>query len=75
MRERPSDVMAVMSHCLIMRAEHLGMNDVVEYWAYSELFEKIEEGYSLPEYVFKVKEYMQDGLCFTDVTAERTLCS
>lgn len=71
MREKPSDVMEVMSRCIILRAEHYVMDDVIEYWAYSELFEKIEEGYTTPEYRLIVKETMQDGLCFTDVTAER----
>lgn len=75
MREKPSDVMAVMSHCLILRAEHHVVQDLVEYVAYSELFEKIEEGYKAPEYIFAVKKYMQDGLCFTDVVAERISCS
>lgn len=71
MRERPSDVMEVMSHCLILRAEHYVMGDTIEYWAYSELFDKIEECYITPEYKISVKETMQDNLCITDVTAER----
>lgn len=63
--------MAVMSHCVILRAEHYAIDDVVEYWGYSELFDKIEEGYMIPEYRISIKETMQDGLCFTDVKAER----
>ncbi len=71
MREKPSDVMEVMSRCIILRAEHYVMEDVIEYWAYSEMFDKIDEGYLVPEYKITVKEAMYDGLCFTDVTAER----
>ena len=71
MREKPSDVMVVMSHCLILRAEHHVMSNVVEYWGCSELFDKIEEGYVMPEYTLTVKETMQDDLCYVDVKAKR----
>lgn len=47
------------------------MSNVVEYWGCSELFDKIEEGYMVPEYRIKIKETMQDDLCYVDVKAER----
>lgn len=71
MREKPSDLMALMSHFLILRAEHHVMEDAITYWGYSELFDKLEEGYYVPEYSISVTETMQDGLCYTDVKAER----
>lgn len=47
------------------------MSNVVEYWGCSELFDKIEEGYVMPEYTLTVKETMQDDLCYVDVKAKR----
>jgi hypothetical protein len=63
--------MAVMSRCLIVRAELNVIMDVIEYWAYSEMFDKLDEGYLIPEYTLTVKETMQGGLCYVDVIAER----
>ena len=71
MRENPLGVMAIMQRCLILRAEHYVMDDVIEYWAYSEMFDKLEDGYMVPEYKITVKEVIDNGYCFYDVKAER----
>lgn len=63
--------MVVMSRCLIVRAEHNVIRDVIEYWAYSEMFDKLDEGYLIPEYTLTVKETVQGDLCYVDVIAER----
>lgn len=54
-----------------MKAEHHVTRDVIEYWAYSEMFDKVDEGYLIPEYNLNVKETMQGGLCYVDVIVER----
>lgn len=55
----PDIVMAVMSHMVVARCEHLPMTGRYEYLAYSDLFEEMDDGSEIPEYDVTIK---RDGL-------------
>lgn len=43
------------AHFVIVRAEHLFYCNAIEYTAYSELFDLVDEGESLPDYLITLK--------------------
>jgi len=40
----------IMQRVVIVRAETLHMNDTIEYYAYSDHFDELEQGEVIPEY-------------------------
>lgn len=42
----------VMSKCIVFRAEHLFVQDEIEYQAYCDLFDVVEHGEIIPKYTF-----------------------
>ena len=46
----PSSVRKIMGQCIVIRAEHMFMNDAVEYIAISDHFDNRERGALIPEY-------------------------
>ena len=45
-----------MGKCIVVRAEHLFVSDVIEYTAQSDLFREIAEGEIAPEYQWFINE-------------------
>jgi len=48
--ECPDLVKRIMGECIIVRAEHFFVSNVIEYYAISELFDEVKEGYLVCEY-------------------------
>jgi hypothetical protein len=48
-----SDVMDVMGHCVILRAEFNWASNVMTYEAWCPLFDHLDEGHILPKYIFE----------------------
>ena len=56
------DVLAIMQHVIVVRAEMHLNRDGVEYVGYSDLFDEIEEGLVAPHYTFTIhREDYGDG--------------
>lgn len=50
----PALVMEIMSHMIVLRAEHRWDFKAFDYVAYSPYFEKVEEGMKYPEYLINI---------------------
>lgn len=50
----PLAMLEIMSHCIIVRCEHLYVDDVLEYVALSPLFELRSFGQYIPYYVWEI---------------------
>ena len=46
-----NDILTLMGNMIIVRAESLFHENVIEYIAYSELFDEIEQGLEIPSYI------------------------
>jgi len=44
----------VMSKVIVVRAQHLFELDLIEYFAYSEMFREVSEGEVTPDYVWHI---------------------
>lgn len=54
--EHPDLAMRILGKVIVVRAEHLFYKNTHEYYAYSELFGVIEEGFSIPIYYFRIND-------------------
>lgn len=65
--DNPHGMLAIMAHCIVIRAEALAWSDEIQYDALSMLFEKLPVGDKIPKY--RVWATTNDG--GTAVSAER----
>lgn len=52
--KEPEIVMQLLGKMIIVRAEMMYITNTIEYGAYSELFEEVEEGKFIPTYDIKI---------------------
>lgn len=52
----PATAMSIFAHTLITKAEHSFMFNVIEYQAYSYLFDELAESEATPYYTFSFSE-------------------
>lgn len=65
-RRSPEVVKMLMGDMIILRAEHLFVNDVIEYTASSDLFEELPKGVKIPEYnIVTNKKDGESGIEYT----------
>lgn len=50
----PKQVMKIMSHMIVVRAEHLYMSKRIEYIAISDLFDSLNVGEQIPDYIIEL---------------------
>lgn len=53
---KPNVVMEILSRCIVVRAESLMIDDVIEYYAYSKEFDIVEQGNQVPRYAVAYKD-------------------
>ena len=59
----PEVVKKIMGRCLIIRAEVMGIKDVIEYQAVCDDFDEVKEGELMPEYRWLVDSETGDVRC------------
>ena len=52
--EHTEDALAVMGQVVVIRAEHNFVSRGIEYYGYSKLFEPLEPGKEIPQYIFEI---------------------
>ena len=67
--DTPNALLKVMSECLIVRAESMWAEDIIEYTALSRYFEPANLGEQIPEYTWIVDQ--DDEGVVTGVTAKK----
>ena len=64
-RQQPDEIMAALSRCLVVRAEHLFVGDVIEYSAFSPEFDQLPGGQIPPEYLIVCTRHDDGTTTFT----------
>ena len=55
--EHPYLVMDILSKCIVVRCEHIYTENMLDYWAYSWLFDEVPQGEMIPGYEIHVRWY------------------
>lgn len=64
---QPEIVLDVMSRVIVLNAKYLEIEGAYEYYGYSEMFDEVAMGETVPEYDFIITKNTRLGFYLTDV--------
>jgi len=69
--KHPEDILSVLIHFIVVRAEHLYSSNKLEYQGYCHLFEPIPLGEEMPTYDFILTRNWRGQVATTQVTKQQ----